>query len=228
VGERLTEAPSCGQATPIMAATTILIADDHEVVRKGLLSLFADSPARVLGEAATADDAVRQARKLKPDVVLLDVRFGAADGLDVIKRIRAAAPEAKVVILSAFDNPTYVARAVAAGAHDYLLKTVSRSELIAAVTSAASGEHATRAGELRRVAGQMSRRDQTAVGGVPLTPRENQVLRLVAMGLSNQEIADSLEISIETVKEHVQNLLRKLALGDRTQAAVWALRHGLA
>jgi DNA-binding NarL/FixJ family response regulator len=74
----------------------------------------------------------------------------------------------------------------------------------------------------------MSRRDQTAVGGVPLTPRENQVLRLVAMGLSNQEIADSLEISIETVKEHVQNLLRKLALGDRTQAAVWALRHGLA
>jgi DNA-binding NarL/FixJ family response regulator len=77
-----------------MAATTILIADDHEVVRKGLLSRFADSPARVLGEVATADDAVRQARKLKPDVVLLDVRFGAADGLDVIKRIRAAAPEA--------------------------------------------------------------------------------------------------------------------------------------
>jgi DNA-binding NarL/FixJ family response regulator len=131
-------------------------------------------------------------------------------------------------MLSAFDNPTYVARAVAAGAHDYLLKTISRADLIAAVTSAAAGEHATRSGELRRVAGQMSHRDKQPVAGVPLTPRETQVLRLVAMGLSNQEIADSLEISIETVKEHVQNMLRKLGLGDRTQAAVWALRHGLA
>jgi DNA-binding NarL/FixJ family response regulator len=211
-----------------MAATNVLIADDHEVVRTGLVSLFADSAVRVCGQAATADDAVRQARKLKPDVVLLDVRFGDADGLEVVKRIRAAAPEAKVVMLSAFDNPTYVARAVAAGAHDYLLKTISRSDLIAAVTAAGAGEHATRTGELRRMAGQMSRREESAVGGVPLTPRENQVLRLVAMGLSNQEIADTLEISIETVKEHVQNLLRKLALGDRTQAAVWALRHGLA
>ena len=207
---------------------TVLIADDHEIVRHGLTSVFKGSDIRIAGVAMTGQEAVRLARRHKPDVVLLDVRFGAADGLDVIKRIRAAAPEAKVVILSAFDNPTYVARAVAAGAHDYLLKTVSRSELIAAVTSAASGEHATRAGELRRVAGQMSRRDQTAVGGVPLTPRENQVLRLVAMGLSNQEIADSLEISIETVKEHVQNLLRKVELNDRTQAAVWAIRHGLA
>ena len=211
-----------------MTATSVLIADDHEVVRRGLTSLFADSSVRVCGEAATEDEAVRQARKLKPDVVLLDVRFGDADGLEVIKRIRAAAPAVKVVMLSAFDNPTYVARAVAAGAHDYLLKTASRAELIAAVTSAAAGEHATRSGELRRVAGQMSRRDRQAVAGVPLTPRETQVLRLVAMGLSNQEIADSLEISIETVKEHVQNLLRKLGLGDRTQAAVWALRQGLA
>jgi DNA-binding NarL/FixJ family response regulator len=211
-----------------MTATSVLIADDHEVVRKGLSSLLADSGVRICGEAATEEEAVRQARKLKPDVVLLDVRFGDADGLDVVKRIRAAAPAAKVVMLSAFDNPTYVARAVAAGAHDYLLKTISRADLIAAVTSAAAGEHATRSGELRRVAGQMTRRDKQAVAGVPLTPRETQVLRLVAMGLSNQEIADSLEISIETVKEHVQNLLRKLGLGDRTQAAVWALRHGLA
>ena len=211
-----------------MAATSVLIADDHEVVRKGLTSLFADSAVKICGEAATEDDAVRQARKLRPDVVLLDVRFGDADGLDVVKRIRVAAPTAKVVMLSAFDNPTYVARAVAAGAHDYLLKTISRADLIAAVTSAAAGEHATRSGELRRVAGQMTRRDKQPVAGVPLTPRETQVLRLVAMGLSNQEIADSLEISIETVKEHVQNMLRKLGLGDRTQAAVWALRHGLA
>jgi DNA-binding NarL/FixJ family response regulator len=211
-----------------MAGTSILIADDHELVRKGLASLFQGSPVKICGEAATAEEAGRLARKLKPDVVLLDVRFGEADGLDVVKRIRSAAPAARVVMLSAFDNPTYVARAVAAGAHDYLLKTISRDELIAAVQGAAAGETPARAGELRRVAGQMARRERTKDKDVPLTPRETQVLRLIAMGLSNQEIADALEISVETVKEHVQNLLRKLALGDRTQAAVWALRHGLA
>jgi DNA-binding NarL/FixJ family response regulator len=210
-----------------MEESTVLIVDDHEVVRRGLVSLFAESPVRVCGEAATSDEAVRQARKHKPDVVLLDVRLGEADGLDAIKRIRSAAPATKVVMLSAFDNPTYVARAVAAGAHDYLLKTISRTDLVTAVKAAAAGEHATRTGELRRVAGQMSRREKSSATGVPLTGRETQVLRLIAMGLANQEIANALDISVETVKEHVQNLLRKLGVGDRTQAAVWALRHGL-
>jgi DNA-binding NarL/FixJ family response regulator len=211
-----------------MPVTSVLIADDHEVVRKGLVSLFKDSEVRICGEATSDEEAVRQARKLKPDVVLLDVRFGDTDGIEAIKRIRSAAPAARVVMLSAFDNPTYVARAVAAGAHDYLLKSVSRAELIAAVVGAAAGETPARAGEMRRMAGQMARRERSKDTGVPLTPRETQVLRLIAMGLSNQEIADALEISVETVKEHVQNLLRKLSLNDRTQAAVWALRHGLA
>lgn len=211
-----------------MAAPSVLIADDHEVVRKGLVSLFKDSVVRICGEAASDEEAVRQARKLKPDVVLLDVRMGEADGLDAIKRIRSAAPTTRVVMLSAFDNPTYVARAVASGAHDYLLKSVSRDELIGAVVGAAAGEAPVRAGEMRRMAGQMARRERIKDSSVPLTPRETQVLRLIAMGLSNQEIADTLEISVETVKEHVQNLLRKLSLSDRTQAAVWALRQGLA
>jgi DNA-binding NarL/FixJ family response regulator len=211
-----------------MPVTSVLIADDHEMVRKGLTSLFKDSEVKVCGEAATNEEAVRQAKKLKPDVVLLDVRMGDCDGLNAIKRIRSAAPATRVVMLSAFDNPTYIARAVAAGAHDYLLKSASREELIAAVVGAAAGETPSRAGELRRVAGQMSRRERSKDTGVPLTPRETQVLRLIAMGLSNREIAGSLEISVETVKEHVQNLLRKLSLNDRTQAAVWALRHGLA
>jgi DNA-binding NarL/FixJ family response regulator len=210
-----------------MEATTVLIVDDHEVVRRGLTQLFADSPVRVCGEAATADEAVRQARRHEPDVILLDVRLGDADGLEAVKPLRSAAPAARVVMFSAFDNPTYVARAVAAGAHDYLLKTISRLDLIAAVTAAAAGEQATRIGELRRIAGRMSQREKGNANGVPLTPREAQVLRLIAMGLANQEIADTLAISVETVKEHVQNLLRKLGLGDRTQAAVWALRQGL-
>jgi DNA-binding NarL/FixJ family response regulator len=212
----------------ICMAITVLIADDHEIVRHGLGSVFKNSDVHVVGEATTGDEAVRMARRHKPDVILLDVRFGAEDGLDAIKRIRSAAPNTRVIAFSAFDNPTYVARAVSAGAHDYLLKTATRAELINAVSEAAAGAAPTRAGELRRVATSMASKELPADTDVPLTPRETQVLRLVAMGLSNREIGDALEISIETVKEHVQNLLRKVELNDRTQAAVWAIRHGLA
>ena len=130
-------------------------------------------------------------------------------------------------MLSSFDSPTYIARAVSAGASDYVLKTASRQAIVEAVTNAARGMPPARSGDFRRIASSMANKTVPDDIDVPLTPRETQVLRLVAMGLSNQEIADSLEISIETVKEHVQNLLRKLSLGDRTQAAVWAIRHGL-
>jgi DNA-binding NarL/FixJ family response regulator len=213
-------------------AVTLLVVDDHEIVRHGLESVFKGSDVRVCGEASSAEEAVRQARKHKPDVVLLDVlltgnQSGSSDSLDIIKKLRSVAPGVRVVMFSAFDNPTYVARAVSAGAHDYLLKTATRGELIAAISGASTGAMPTRSGELKRVASAMAKRESSATGGVQLTPRETQVLRVVAMGLSNQEIADSLEISVETVKEHVQNLLRKLGLNDRTQAAVCALRHGL-
>lgn len=216
---------------PASVTIRMVIADDHEVIRHGLASVFQASGIDVVGEAADGDEALRFCRRLKPDVLLLDVRMdpsrGPADGLDAIKRVRAACPGIRIVMFSAFDNPTYVAQAISAGAHDYVLKSASRQEIIAAVAGAAAGTAPPRQGDFRRTAGAMS--DKTLPKGVdvPLTPRETQVLRLVAMGLSNQEIADALEISIETVKEHVQNLLRKLALGDRTQAAVWAIRHGI-
>jgi DNA-binding NarL/FixJ family response regulator len=205
----------------------VLIADDHEVVRQGLASIFKDSGIRIVGEASDAAEAVKLARKLRPDVVTLDVRLGASDGLDAIKTIREACPETRVVMLSSFDSPTYIARAVSAGASDYVLKTASRQAIIEAVTNAARGAPPARSGDFRRIASSMANKTLPDDVDVPLTPRETQVLRLVSMGLSNQEIADSLEISIETVKEHVQNLLRKLSLGDRTQAAVWAIRHGI-
>jgi DNA-binding NarL/FixJ family response regulator len=206
----------------------VLVVDDHEVVRQGLVSVFKDSAVRIVGNAADPDEAVTQARKLKPDVVLLDVRLGDKDGLDAIRRIHSAAPASRIIVLSGFDNPTYIARAVSAGAHDYLLKTASRAELIAAITGAAEGAAPARSGQLRRMAGAMANRGVPPDADVPLTPRETQTLRLVAMGLSNKEIADALKISVETVKEHVQNMLRKISLNDRTQAAVWAIRHGLA
>jgi DNA-binding NarL/FixJ family response regulator len=209
------------------AAIRVVIADDHEIVRQGLVSLFGDSDIRIVGEATDAAEATKLCRKLKPDVVVLDVRLGSDDGIETIKHIREACSTTRIVMLSAFDSSTYIARAVSAGANDYLLKSASRQELIEAVTNAARGTPPPRSGEFRRIVGSMANKTVPEHVDVPLTPREAQVLRLVAMGLSNQEIADSLTISIETVKEHVQNLLRKLALNDRTQAAVWAIRHGL-
>lgn len=206
----------------------LLIVDDHEIVRRGILAMLDSTDVDVIAEAADGDAAATAARKHKPDVVLLDVRMDGRNGLDAIKRITAAAPQARVVMFSAFDNSTYVARAVSAGAHDYLLKTTTRQELLEAIDNAAQNRAPSRSGAFRRVAGAMARREPAANADVPLTPRETQVLRQVALGLSNQEIADALEISIETVKEHVQNLLRKTALEDRTQAAVWAIRHGIA
>ena len=205
----------------------VVIADDHEVVRRGLVSLLAGSEVKILGEAANGDEAVKLTKKLKPDVVLLDIRMPVKDGLSTLERIRAEAPGVRVVMLSTFDNPTYVARAVAAGAHDYILKGSSRAEIISSITGAAAGQLPARAGELRRVATTMANRVATPDPDIPLTQRETQVLRHMALGLSNKEIAQSLTISVETVKEHVQNILRKIAVGDRTQAAVWAVRRGL-
>jgi len=205
----------------------VLVADDHEVVRHGVASLLNGSDIKIVAEAANGEEALQLARKHRPQVVLLDIRMPQADGLATLEQLRAEMPETKVVILSTYDNPTYVARAVALGASDYVLKGSTRQELITAITAAAKGESPSRVGEMRRVATAMATRQATGDADVPLTNRETQVLRHMALGLSNKEIGRSLSISIETVKEHVQNILRKVAVSDRTQAAVWAVRKGL-
>jgi DNA-binding NarL/FixJ family response regulator len=205
----------------------LLVCDDHEVIRTGLASLFAGSDIQIVGEAGTGKDALRLAQKDKPDVVLLDIRMPDGDGLSTLEKLRAKVPESKVVMLSTYDNPTYIARAVALGACDYVLKGSTRDDMIATITAAAAGESPSRSGELKRIVSAMKVRQVVDDDDVPLTQRETQVLRHVALGLSNREIGCSLEISVETVKEHVQNILRKIAVSDRTQAAVWAVRKGL-
>jgi DNA-binding NarL/FixJ family response regulator len=205
----------------------LLVADDHEVVRHGVASLLNGSDIKIVAEAATGEEAVQMARKHRPQVVLLDIRMPQTDGLATLEQLRSEMPETKVVVLSTYDNPTYVARAVALGASDYVLKGSSRQDLIAAITAAAKGESPSKVGEMRRVAGAMATRQATGDDDVSLTNRETQVLRHMALGLSNKEIGKSLTISIETVKEHVQNILRKIAVSDRTQAAVWAVRKGM-
>ena len=205
----------------------IVIADDHEVVRSGLKSLLADSDIEVVGEATSAPEAVRAALALRPDVVILDVRMGETDGLSALAQIRQERPEMAVLILSTYDNPTYIARALALGASGYLLKGVGREELLDALRKAAAGENAWTREELRRVTGALATPRLPDDVEVSLTKRESEVLRQMALGLTNKEIAQSLKISYETVKEHVQHVLRKIGVSDRTQAAVWAVRHGL-
>ncbi len=205
----------------------ILICDDHEVIRTGLASLLAGTDIQIVAEAANGKDALRIAQKEKPDIVLLDIRMPDGDGLSTLEKLHAKVPESKVVMLSTYDNPTYVARAVALGAVDYILKGAPREDIITTITAAAAGEAPSRCGALKKIAGAMKTRQALDDEDVPLTQRETQVLRHVALGLSNREIGRSLEISVETVKEHVQNILRKIAVNDRTQAAVWAVRKGL-
>jgi DNA-binding NarL/FixJ family response regulator len=201
----------------------VLVADDHEVVRSGLASLLQGTDIKIVAEAQNGAEAVEKAVRHKPDVVLLDIRMPGTDGLDALEQIHKKVPATKVVVLSTYDNPTYVARAVALGAADYVLKGTNRKDLITAIRNAAAGEPPTKLGELRRVAGTLKDRPDPG-DDVPLTNRETQVLKHIALGLSNKEIGSSLEISVETVKEHVQNILRKIGVVDRTQAAVWAVR----
>ncbi|MFV1968726.1 MAG: response regulator [Pirellulaceae bacterium] len=205
----------------------VVVADDHEVVRTGLASLFQGSEIEIVDQAADGDEAIEKTMAHRPDVVLMDIRMPNRDGLSALEVIRKNIPDACVVMLSTYDNPTYVARSVALGAADYVLKGSSRQELITAISRAAAGEEPDDSSVLRRVKRVMSRRKDGNDDGIPLTNRELQVLRHVALGLSNREIGRSLGISIETVKEHVQNILRKLDVNDRTQAAVWAVRRGV-
>jgi DNA-binding NarL/FixJ family response regulator len=211
----------------IAMSIRLLICDDHEVIRIGLASLLAGTEIQIIGEAANSKDVLRIAQKEKPDVILLDIRMPDGDGLSTLEKLRSKVPESRVVMLSTYDNPTYIARAVALGASDYVLKGSSREDLIATIMAAAAGESPSRSGELKKIAGAMKVRQVIDDDDVPLTQRETQVLRHVALGLSNKEIGKSLEISVETVKEHVQNILRKITVTDRTQAAVWAVRKGL-
>lgn len=205
----------------------ILVADDHEVVRSGLTCLFEGSNINVVAEASNGEEAVQQTLQAQPDVVLMDIRMPQGDGLFAMEKIRAESPNTRVVVLSTYDNPTYVARSVALGAADYVLKGSPREEIIGAIERAATGENPSGDSVLQRVKDTMAKRREPSDREIPLTNREMQVLRHVALGLSNREIGRSLGISIETVKEHVQNILRKIDATDRTQAAVWAVKRGI-
>ncbi|TWU36551.1 Response regulator protein VraR [Novipirellula aureliae] len=205
----------------------LLVVDDHEVIRHGVRVLLEDTDMEIVGEASTAADALSKVKSLSPDAVLLDIRMEGGDGLNALGRIKLDYPDLPIVLYSAYDNPTYIARAVALGASGYVLKSATRERLIEALGLALAGESAWTREELRRVTGALATPRLSADIEVPLTQRESEVLRQMALGLTNKEIAKMLGISYETVKEHVQHILRKIGVSDRTQAAVWAVRKNL-
>ena len=205
----------------------LLVIDDHEIIRSGLRKMIAGSEIQLIAESNSAVNVLTGIAQYHPDVVLLDVRLEEGDGLSALGRIKIEHPQMPVLMLSSFDNPTYIARSVALGASGYLLKNASRDTILEAIRKVAVGENAWTRQELRRVTGALATPRLAADIEVPLTRRESEVLEQLAHGLTNKEIALALGISYETVKEHVQHILRKVGVSDRTQVAVWAVRNGL-
>jgi len=205
----------------------LLVVDDHAVARMGIRAALSGTDIEIVGEVDNAADALESVKNSTPDAVLLDIRMEGGDGLNTLGRLKLDFPDLPIVLFSAYDNPTYVARAVALGAGGYVLKTAPVERLIESLQMAFEGQQSWTREELRRVTGALATPRMSQDIDVPLTQRESEVLRQMALGLTNKEIAKMLGISYETVKEHVQHILRKLGVSDRTQAAVWAVRKNL-
>jgi DNA-binding NarL/FixJ family response regulator len=212
----------------------ILIADDQALVRAGFrMILEAEEDMEVVGEAADGREAVAEAQRLRPDVVLMDVRMPDVDGLDATRRLLGDdGSDAKVVMLTTFDMDEYVYDALRAGASGFLLKDVPPEQLVAGIRAVASGDALLAPSVTRRVIEEFVRRPPDSMRTAPpelaeLTERELEVLKLMARGLANAEIAQELFISETTVKTHVAHILMKLELRDRVQAVVFAYESGL-
>lgn len=211
------------------APIRVLIADDHAVVREGLRGLITSEPGmEVVGEAADGIEAVLKARLLQPDIILLDLMMPRMSGLEAIGEITGENPEARILVITSFAEDNKVFPAIKTGALGYLLKDSSPQQLLQAIREVSRGEASLHPTIARKVIREVRQPPDLPPAEEPLTARELEVLRLVAKGLSNQDIAQHLVVSERTVRNHVSNILHKLHLANRTQAALYALREGLA
>ncbi len=198
----------------------VLCVDDHPLVRKGIASILANEPdIRLVAEAATGREAIEEFRRVRPDVTLMDLRMPGVDGIAASKAILAEFPDAKIIALTSYDGDQDIFRALEAGARGYLLKDMVHTEVLRAIRTVYAGK--------RLVPPQVAERLADALPGTTLTPREIEVLRLVARGLGNKEIADQLGTASGTVKMHLQKILSKLGASDRTHAVTIALQRGI-
>ena len=214
------------------APVRVLLVDDDDLMRAGLKAvLSSDSRVEVVGEAGSGRAAVEQVRALRPDLVLMDVRMPDLDGISATREVTAASPDVKVVILTTFEQDDYIFGALNAGASGFLLKRSGPEELLAAIQTVAAGDSLLSPSVTRTVIDRMARQPTPEIGPSrlldSLTPREREVLVLLARGLSNSEIATGLVIEESTVKTHVKRILMKLRLRDRIQAVVFAYESGV-
>jgi NarL family two-component system response regulator LiaR len=206
----------------------VLIVDDHAVVRRGLRTfLELQHEIDVVGEAEDGDEAVAAVEELGPDVVLMDLVMPRVDGIEAIRQVRERRPATRVIALTSFVDDDKLFPAVRAGAAGYLLKDVQPQDLVAAIRTVHGGESLLHPAAAARLMAEVASGDERAAPASLLTPREREVLVLIARGLPNKVIARDLGVSEKTVKTHVSNLLGKLGLTDRTQAALYAVREGL-
>lgn len=207
----------------------ILVADDHTVIREGLAAIIATQPdLQLVGEASDGVEAVQKAAALRPDVILMDLMMPRKDGLTAIRDIKRANPEAHILVLTSFADDEKVFPAIKAGALGYLLKDTSRDQLFQAIRDVARGQASLHPQIALKVMHELSQPSDLPLTVDPLTDRELETLRLIARGLTNQEIGEVLCIHERTVTKYVSGILSKLHLANRTQAALYALRQGLA
>jgi DNA-binding NarL/FixJ family response regulator len=210
---------------------TILVADDHPMVREGLHSMLATPDIRVVGEASSGRAAIEQIKALAPDVTLMDIRMPDMDGIAALKAINDAQLSTRVIMMTTYRSTSYLLRALSAGAAGFVLKDISRDELLSTVRTVAGGASRVDREFLQSVLRNLEETEHTRTAelGLPesLTPREMDVLRLLVEGMTNQAIAQTLVLSPGTVKGYVQTIFQKLHVSDRTQAAVKAIRLGL-
>jgi len=212
-----------------MSPVRVLIADDHRLFRQGLRQICeAVGRLEVVGEAENGEEAVELTRRLKPDVVLMDIRMPVIDGVEATRRITESVPSARIIILTMYRQDQYVFEAIKAGARGYLLKDIDEQELVDAVRAVHRGEALIDPGLATRLLEEFRRLSQSAAGAEDLTPGEMDVLRLVAQGLDNKSIADRLSLSERTITNRLSEIYQKLHVTSRTQAALLALRRGWA